>query len=96
MISTLTPDRPDQAFNIAVLPGCTERGGGPHSSLEDAAKCSVIVANDDPLRTVLMLSALGGLTDHEIAQTLGISQGNAKVRLHRARQEFKKIIRSAM
>jgi RNA polymerase sigma-70 factor (ECF subfamily) len=43
-------------------------------------------------RIVLMLSALGGLTDEEIAQTLGISQGNTKVRLHRARQEFKKII----
>jgi Sigma-70, region 4 len=39
-----------------------------------------------------MLSALGGLTDTEIAQTLGISHDNAKVRLHRARQEFKKII----
>ena len=44
--------------------------------------------------TVLMLSALGGLTDAEIAQTLGISGDNAKVRLHRARQEFKKIIES--
>ena len=46
----------------------------------------------DALRTVLMLSALGGLTDDEIAQTLGISGDNAKVRLHRARREFKKII----
>jgi RNA polymerase sigma-70 factor (ECF subfamily) len=46
----------------------------------------------DAHRTVFMLSALGGLTDDEIAQTLGISRGNAKVRLHRARQEFKKII----
>ena len=44
--------------------------------------------------TVLMLSALGGLTDAEIAQTLGTSHDNAKVRLHRARQEFKKIIES--
>ena len=44
--------------------------------------------------TVLMLSALGGLSDDEIAQTLGISRDNAKVRLHRARQEFKKIIES--
>jgi DNA-directed RNA polymerase specialized sigma subunit len=43
-------------------------------------------------RIVLMMSALGGLTDDEIAQTLGISQSNTKVRLHRARQEFKKII----
>jgi RNA polymerase sigma-70 factor (ECF subfamily) len=46
----------------------------------------------DALRTVLMLSALGGLTDDEIAQTLGISHGNVKVRLHRARQELRKII----
>jgi RNA polymerase sigma factor (sigma-70 family) len=46
----------------------------------------------DADRTVLMLSALGGLSDDEIAQTLGISRGNAKVRLHRARQEFKKVI----
>jgi RNA polymerase sigma-70 factor (ECF subfamily) len=43
-------------------------------------------------RIVLMMSALGGLTDDEIAQTLDISQSNTKVRLHRARQEFKKII----
>ena len=39
-----------------------------------------------------MLSALGGLSNEAIAQTLGISEGNARVRLHRARQEFKKII----
>jgi RNA polymerase sigma-70 factor (ECF subfamily) len=43
-------------------------------------------------RTVLMLSALGGLADDEIARTLGINLDNAKVRLHRARQAFKKII----
>ena len=43
-------------------------------------------------RIVLMMSALGGLTDDEIAQVLGISRSNTKVRLHRARQEFKKII----
>ena len=46
----------------------------------------------DALRTVLMLSALAGLTDDEIAETLGISRDNAKVRLHRGRHEFKKII----
>jgi RNA polymerase sigma-70 factor (ECF subfamily) len=43
-------------------------------------------------RIVLMLSALGGFADDEIAHTLGISLDNAKVRLHRARQAFKKII----
>ncbi len=46
----------------------------------------------DDHRDVLMLSALGGLTDAEIAAVLGIAYGNAKVRLHRARQEFKTII----
>ena len=52
MISALAPDRPDQAFNIAVLPGCTDRGGPvpdahrPHPCLEDASKCSVIIANE--------------------------------------------------
>ena len=43
-------------------------------------------------RVVLMLSALDGLADDEIARTLGIGRDNAKVRLHRARQAFKKII----
>ena len=46
----------------------------------------------DVHREVFMLSALGGLSDEEIAQTLGISKANAKVRLHRARQEFRNII----
>jgi RNA polymerase sigma-70 factor (ECF subfamily) len=46
----------------------------------------------DTYRDVLSLSMLGEMNDDEIADTLGISQGNAKVRLHRARQEFKKII----
>jgi RNA polymerase sigma-70 factor (ECF subfamily) len=43
-------------------------------------------------RIVLMLNALDGQTDDEIAGTLGISRENVKVRLHRARQAFKKII----
>jgi RNA polymerase sigma-70 factor (ECF subfamily) len=46
----------------------------------------------DSLRTAFMLNALGGLSDEEIARTLGITRANAKVRLHRARQEFRKII----
>jgi RNA polymerase sigma-70 factor, ECF subfamily len=46
----------------------------------------------EPQRTVLMLSALGGLADDEIACMLGISRDNAKVRLHRARQAFKQVI----
>src|SRR5450759_4252508 len=52
MIGTLTPDRPDQAFNTSVLPGCAERGGpipDTHRSdagLKYAAECLVIIANE--------------------------------------------------
>lgn len=43
----------------------------------------------DKHRTVLVLGELGGFTDSEVARTLGISRGNAKVRLHRARAQLK-------
>ncbi len=43
-------------------------------------------------RAVLILGELGGLTDEEVAQTLGISRANAKVRLHRARAQLKAAI----
>lgn len=43
-------------------------------------------------REVLMLGELGGLSDREVAQTLGISPVNAKVRLHRARAQLKQAI----
>ena len=46
----------------------------------------------EPYRDVLALSFLGQLDDQQIADTLGITLANAKVRLHRARQEFKEII----
>jgi RNA polymerase sigma-70 factor (ECF subfamily) len=40
-------------------------------------------------RDVLMLAELGGLSNDELGETLGISAGNAKVRLHRARAALK-------
>lgn len=43
-------------------------------------------------REALILGELGGLTDDEVAQALGISLANAKVRLHRARAQLKKAI----
>jgi RNA polymerase sigma-70 factor (ECF subfamily) len=43
----------------------------------------------DTHRTVLVLGELGGFTDDEVAETLGISRGNAKVRLHRARAQLR-------
>jgi RNA polymerase sigma-70 factor (ECF subfamily) len=43
-------------------------------------------------RTALVLGELGGFSDDEIAHTLGISRGNAKVRLHRARAQLKQAL----
>ena len=43
-------------------------------------------------REVLILGQLGGLTDEEVAQALGISLANVKVRLHRARAQLKQAI----
>lgn len=43
-------------------------------------------------RSVLILGELGGLSDDEVAATLGISRANAKVRLHRGRAQLRKTI----
>jgi RNA polymerase sigma-70 factor, ECF subfamily len=45
-----------------------------------------------PHREILMLSFLGELNDDEVANALGITVGNAKVRLHRAKQDFRKVV----
>jgi RNA polymerase sigma-70 factor (ECF subfamily) len=87
----------DDDTGAAVL-GSTEVDGdpSPEQLLSDKEMRDCIRREigklPETLRTVFMLSALGGLTDDEIGRTLGISHNNTKVRLHRARQEFKKII----
>jgi RNA polymerase sigma-70 factor (ECF subfamily) len=43
-------------------------------------------------RTVIVLSDLEGLANKEIAEILGISPGNVKIRLHRARTRLKKAL----
>ena len=91
------PDAPDEDMRAETLGlASVESQPTPEEELarKDTRDCirGEIGKLPDSHRAVLMLSALGGLTDGEIAQTVGISQGSAKVRLHRARQEFKKII----
>ncbi|MFE2144706.1 RNA polymerase sigma factor [Streptomyces sp. NPDC059456] len=46
-------------------------------------------ALSDPLREVLDLVVLDGLTTREAAQALGISSASARVRLHRARKALR-------
>jgi RNA polymerase sigma-70 factor (ECF subfamily) len=91
------PDASDDGMRAATM-GSAAVDGHPspeqqfsHKDMHDCIR-GEIGKLPDAHRDVLMLSALGGLSDDEIAQTLGISKGNVKVRLHRARQEFKKII----
>ena len=46
----------------------------------------------EPLRSVLVLSEMDVLRAREIGEILGISTGNVKVRLHRARKALKEIL----
>jgi RNA polymerase sigma-70 factor (ECF subfamily) len=46
----------------------------------------------EPERQVLVLSALHGLSNLEIADALGLQVGNVRVRLHRARQELHSLL----
>jgi RNA polymerase sigma-70 factor (ECF subfamily) len=43
-------------------------------------------------RTVIILSDLEGFSDREIAEILGLSLRNAKIRLHRARAQLKRFL----
>ncbi|MFC1823028.1 RNA polymerase sigma factor [Thermodesulfobacteriota bacterium] len=47
----------------------------------------------ETLRAVLVLADLTGLSSQEIADALGIKNGNVKVRLHRARNAMKDILK---
>jgi RNA polymerase sigma-70 factor, ECF subfamily len=94
----LTVPLPDAANENGALLGALDIAGAviPEQELasKDTSACirGEIAKLSDDHRDILMMSALGGLSDEQIAGILGITRGNAKVRLHRARQEFKKII----
>ena len=90
------PDSPDEDMRTVATGANIDGQPTPEQEIarKDMRDCirNEIGKLPDDHRDVLMLSALGGLSDDEIAQTLGISKTNARVRLHRARQEFKEII----
>ncbi len=46
----------------------------------------------DSYRTILMIRDIDGFSTAEAAEALGISKANVKVRLHRARSAFKKLL----
>jgi RNA polymerase sigma-70 factor (ECF subfamily) len=91
------PDTSDEELR-RVPRGWAEADNGPSPEQElsqkDMRECIRREIGKLPgtYRVVFMLNALGGLSDCEIAETLGITESSAKVRLHRARAAFKKLI----
>jgi RNA polymerase sigma-70 factor, ECF subfamily len=77
----------------ALTSGCTDAQTSPEQELirKEMNDCirAVIGQLPDNHRTVLLLGELGRMSDGEVARVLGISPGNAKVRLHRAREQLK-------
>lgn len=45
-------------------------------------------------RPVLVLIELEGLSNHKVAEILGVSQGTVKIRLHRAREKLRNMLMS--
>jgi len=91
------PNAPDDtACGSSVSSASQEKQASPEQELirNEMGDCirRLIGQLPDKQRTVLVLGELGGLKDDEVAQTLGISRSNAKVRLHRARAQLKKVL----
>lgn len=93
----ITVQRPNALEHVACVPGAgtapQENQTSPEQELirKEMRDCirRVIGRLPDKHRTVLVLGELGGFTDDKVAETLGISRGSAKVRLHRARARLK-------
>jgi RNA polymerase sigma-70 factor, ECF subfamily len=96
-LSVPLPDAADEettralASAAAVDPPLSPEQEVAHKDMHECIRAE-IVKLPAAYRDVLALNFLGQLDDEQIADTLGITLNNAKVRLHRARQEFKKII----
>lgn len=87
------PDGADDAGLGGDSSTSQARRSSPEQELirEEMGDCIRRLIGDlpDRHRSVLVLGELGSLTDSEVAEALGISRGNAKVRLHRARAQLK-------
>lgn len=93
---TQAPD--EEASQATATPVSLEHQASPEQELarKQMRECirGVIGQLPQSQRSVLVLAELGGLSDDEVAGTLGISRGNAKVRLHRARVQLKRALQA--
>jgi RNA polymerase sigma-70 factor (ECF subfamily) len=96
--------RPEQSID-QLLPNFEHRGHlahaphrwtAPDSALEREETRALVRRSIDALpetyRTVLLLRDIEGVGADDAAELLGISLGNAKVRLHRARQALRALL----
>ena len=81
------PDLEDQSVWTAQKPTTTDQT----LIRKEMSQCVIEFVDNLPLdyKTVIVLSELEGLANKEIAEILGISLDNVKMRLHRARAKLK-------
>jgi RNA polymerase sigma-70 factor (ECF subfamily) len=94
--NNLTVPLPDASAEDMTGPAIVEPAPSPEQEVaqKDTHEClrKEIAKLPEAYRDALALSFLAQLDDQQIAEVLGITLTNTKVRLHRARQEFKKLI----
>ena len=80
-IAALSPQNPatTQKLEQSIIDGC---------ALESA-----LARLSEPLRVVFVLKEVEGYTHAEIGRLLGIRPGTSEVRLHRAKQELRRLLR---
>ncbi len=89
-------ERERRAYQRAFREGKREVKTGEHhlvekESAEDVQKALTVLPEN--LRSVIVLKEYGDLNYREIARTLGISEGNVKVRVFRARKKLAEILK---
>ena len=81
----------EEALDVtADLDPGPEARAGMRQRLAQAS--AALAALREPERQVLLLCGVHGLGNAEIADALGLTVGNVRVRLHRARQQLNKLV----
>jgi RNA polymerase sigma-70 factor (ECF subfamily) len=83
-------EAPDAADAAADLDPGPEVRAGLRQRLAQAS--TALAALREPERQVLLLCGVHGLGNAEIADALGLTVGNVRVRLHRARQNLNRLL----
>jgi RNA polymerase sigma-70 factor (ECF subfamily) len=91
-------ERERRAYQKAFRELNQEQEGGERDLINEETRLEVQEALDklpDNLRMVLILKEYGELNYHDIGRTLGISEGNVKVRVFRARERLAALMRAS-